>query len=1403
MLRAPFCLLCRALFARFLFVVFALSVSVSGAPQMETLGRGVVAIRTSSTQVYVGWRMLGTDSDAIAFNLYRSIGGAAATKVNPSPFTLTTDFRDTPGTTALASTVSYFVRPIVGGVEQAASAAFTLPANAPTQPFLSIPLQIPPGGTTPSGEVFTYTANDASPADLDGDGEYELVLKWEPSNAKDNSQGGYTGNVLLDAYKLDGTRLWRIDLGRNIRAGAHYTQFMVYDLDGDGRAELACKTAPGTLDGLGNPVLMGTDSASADYRNSSGYILTGPEYLTIFNGLNGAQLATTAYLPGRGTVSSWGDSYGNRVDRFIAGVAYLDGDLPSLIMCRGYYTQTHLVAWDWRGGALTRRWTFSAPNNTSYAGQGNHQLSVADVDADGRQEIIYGAMVVNDDGTGLHTTQLGHSDALHVSDFLPSRPGLEVFTPQENAASNGNIGTSFRDARTGELLWTTYGNTDVGRACMMDIDPRYPGAEAWASNNGNIYSAYGHVIAAKPSNMFQNFGVWWDADAQRELLDGTTVSDWNVSTSGRSNILTASTFGAASNNGTKSTPALSGDLLGDWREEIVWRKSDNSALLVFTTTISATDRRRTFLADPQYRVALAWQNVAYNQPPHPSFDVAATPAFWAGPATATWDSASALWSRGSTGLAAATTLQSGDQAILRSSSPLAITLSGVLTPGSLIVDSAAEVSVSGPGTIASSGTFNKAGTGLLRWSANATFNTTANLFAGRLLLNAGSRLTAPRLTVFPGAAAGGPGGLTGTLELQAGASFLLRSSGPLAVTGGVTAPAAGIITVSAAPGETLAPGTYSIITYTGALSAVPTFAWSGPGLAAVFDTSVGGLIRVTLTQTSVVGPDILSWTGTGGAAWDFTALNWNGQGGVTAFEDGDTVRFDDTSSLRAITLNTSVAPASITFDTTQNWTLSGTGAITGNASLTKSGSGSVALGTPNTHTGGTRLNAGTLVLSHANGLGAGPVTLAGGTLDTGSLTLPNANALVIEGSGRVIGGNGGGTHGIKAVSGDGVLTLEATNVFDLEGSLANFLGRVVFTGTNSFRFFGGSGSAFASFDLGTRSLNARSGSAFALGSLEGAASAWLGGASGTGNNAVVTYTVGANGRDTVYAGTIANGNAATWLVKTGTGRLLLTGNSTYTGNTTVSSGRLIVTGALGASNVTVASGATFGGATGGSLTFAAGSRLALCLSPDGANGPVAAGAATINGLVTVVTEDLGGTLEPGTYDVLTYTGTLGGTPLWAWAAPAGSALVATFNTATPGLVRMTLADPRSAFELWGDDLFGASALPAVAGPLADPDGDGIPNLLEYALAGDPLAADGTITPAIGVASGSGALTLSFARVSDPSLVYEVEASDSLASPNWTVIWSSTGSANSGGPVVVEDVVAAGSRSMRFLRLNVR
>src|SRR5215210_7884759 len=615
---------------------------------MENLGRGVVAVRQSSTEVYIGWRLLGTEYPTdIGFNLYRTTGSGAPVKLNPIPLTQTTDFTDTPG--AFAQPLTYTVRAVVNGTEQAASAGtYTLPANAPVRQYLSIPLQIPAPHTTPDGVSHTYSANDGTVADLDGDGEYEVIMKWEPDNSGlgDTNSTGWSSPTLVDAYKMNGTRLWRINLGINGRSGSHYTQLLAYDFDGDGKAELALKTADGTVDGTGNVI----GDANADWRAPSsspnwGRILTGPEYLTVFNGQTGAAMATTNFIPGRDPLNGWGgvggnggnDSIGTRADRPGIAVAYLDGQRPSLVFLRGFYGRSVMAAWDWRDGQLTSRWVFDSalspwinhpvtyPYTTNvsqlstFSGQGNHQLTVGDFDGDGKDEINIGSMAVNDDGSGLFSTGLRHGDALDSGDLIPSRPGLEVYGVHENENATvvwGTPGAAMYDAKTGQMIWTTAEGIDVGRGRAADIDPNYPGYEAWGAPGGLRRGDTGEVISAvAPPSV--NFVVWWDSDLTRELEDGISITKWNPATQSVTTLLTAT--GSASNNGTKSNPTLVGDILGDWREEVIWRTSDNTELRIYTTTDPATNRIYTLMHDRQYRESIAWQNNCYNQPPNPSF----------------------------------------------------------------------------------------------------------------------------------------------------------------------------------------------------------------------------------------------------------------------------------------------------------------------------------------------------------------------------------------------------------------------------------------------------------------------------------------------------------------------------------------------------------------------------------------------------------------------------------------------------------------------------------------------------------------------------------------------------------------------------------------------------------------
>ncbi|MCE0535150.1 rhamnogalacturonan lyase [Kineosporia rhizophila] len=567
----------------------AAKVTVAGH-QLETLGRGAISVRSGSDNL-ISWRLLATDAKTAAFDVYRD------GKLVKAGITGSTNYLDK----GAAAGATYTVK----------TGSETATVRNLSSGYLRVPIAKPAGGTTKDGVAYTYTANDASVADLDGDGEYEVVLKWDPTNAKDNSQSGYTGNVYVDAYELDGKRLWRIDLGKNIRAGAHYTQFQAYDYDGDGKAEVAMKTADGTKDGKGT--VIGT--ASADHRNSSGYVLTGPEYLTVFNGQTGAAAATVNYLPARGTVSSWGDKYGNRVDRFLAGTAYLSGSTPSLIEARGYYTRSVITAWDYKAGKLTQRWQFDSSKQTKpaeWAGQGNHQLSVADVDSDGKDEIVYGAMALDDNGKGLWTTKLGHGDALHVGDLIPSRAGLEVFKVNESKGSGP--ADYVADAATGKIITKSASCAcDTGRGVAADIWAGSPGAEQWSSSVDGTRDTAGKKIGSKPGST--NFLVFWDGDTSRELLDGNKISKW--SPTGETRLLTAA--GVHSNNSTKSTPALSGDILGDWREEVIWPESDDSALRIYSTPHQSSTRFVTLMHDSQYRVAVAWQNTAYNQPPHLSY----------------------------------------------------------------------------------------------------------------------------------------------------------------------------------------------------------------------------------------------------------------------------------------------------------------------------------------------------------------------------------------------------------------------------------------------------------------------------------------------------------------------------------------------------------------------------------------------------------------------------------------------------------------------------------------------------------------------------------------------------------------------------------------------------------------
>lgn len=561
---------------------------------VEHLDRGICAVNTGNGMM-VSWRFNADDYDNTEFNLYRDNNLIYTSSAGKA-----TSYLDAQGN----ANSKYRVDTLVNGNVISSDSCNLTSGNA----WLDIPLDIPTGGSD-----YSYTAGDCSVGDVDGDGTYEIFLKWDPTNAKDNSQSGISGNVYIDCYRLTGEKLWRIDLGKNIRAGAHYTQFLVTDFDCDGKAEMTCKTGDGTVDGTGKVI----GDASKDYRNEGGHILQGPEYYTLFDGATGAALDTVNYEYPRGEVSkkTWGDDYGNRCERYLGAVMYCDGVHPSAVSVRGYYTRMTAVAYDVVDKKLVKRWGYDTgydPSKPGY-GDGNHNCMPADVDGDGKQELMIGATALDDDGTILWCNEKGHGDAMHLSDLIPERPGQELWVCHEHVP----YGVSLIDAKTGEDIFHFDGDKDTGRCAAGNVYAGNPGSEFWGARPAkSTFDQNGNKINISPNSM--NFLIYWDGDLERELLDNITITKVNPKAQYGFDILLEAS-GCASCNGTKATPCLSADILGDWREELVLKTEDSKYLRIYCTPHQTDVRLTTLMHDVQYRTQVAGEQVAYNQPPHTSF----------------------------------------------------------------------------------------------------------------------------------------------------------------------------------------------------------------------------------------------------------------------------------------------------------------------------------------------------------------------------------------------------------------------------------------------------------------------------------------------------------------------------------------------------------------------------------------------------------------------------------------------------------------------------------------------------------------------------------------------------------------------------------------------------------------
>lgn len=632
--------------------------------KMEKLTRGLVAINTDSG-VYLSWRLFdsedtryGSADSNVDFNIYRD--GSLIDTVSD-----TTNYTDTTVGT------SYAVAPVIDGVEGEKCEAVSVMSDS----YFDIPLDVPEDETiydTSGNELYTasFFPADCSTGDVDGDGEYEIIIKWTSMEKDVGSPGtpAYSGTVRLAAYKLDGTKLWDndINLGRNIYSSAHTVQFLVYDFDLDGKAEVMCQTSLGSKDAkgiyvshsakddaavvsTGAKIVEFTDeqNESADYRNAGwGLITTGEEFLTVFSGETGEAIDTIDLPTARGNVLDWGDANdtaGNRVNRFIADVAYLDGEKPYAVYLRGYYfgkdnngrQRTSIAGISFDGERLSADYRFDTKSGQpgyyegayQYVGQGNHNCTVADVDNDGKDEFITGALCMqvddNNEFKPKWCTYLQHGDALHIGDYDPTITGLEFFTVHEDSGVNTLSGTditmdfgmSVINAETGEIIFHNGASSDTGRGMMANVGSGGFYQIIGASNAGNFQSNGGSDFTSISNGMSSNFRIFWDGDLYDELLDGTTVTSWN----GRNmpSIFTAD--GCVSINGTKSNPALQADLFGDWREELVYPTTAGTALRVFTTTTPTEYKIKTLMQDPVYRSGVAAEQTAYNQPPHVGF----------------------------------------------------------------------------------------------------------------------------------------------------------------------------------------------------------------------------------------------------------------------------------------------------------------------------------------------------------------------------------------------------------------------------------------------------------------------------------------------------------------------------------------------------------------------------------------------------------------------------------------------------------------------------------------------------------------------------------------------------------------------------------------------------------------
>ena len=1072
-----------ALFAVFLLATY--TTTLFAQRPMEKLDRSVVAQKVSNG-VYVNWRIPSDEWYNTAYKLYRD-----GTLIFTTSATGASNYLDASGTLSSKYTVSA----VRNGVETAQSSQASVLATS----YLEIPLRDLKG----LGKNFYYP-NDATAADLDGDGQYEIIVKRMRRDWTDTC----TDFTYFEAYKLDGTFLWAIDVGPNITMDVEIN-IAAFDFDGDGKAEVFMRSSDNTVFGLDinnqNGISVGDRNGDGytNYRQApfygiggDGFMNAGPEYLSLIDGMTGRELDWKNFIP-RGSSADWGDNYGHRANKFFFGAPYLDGKKPSLFIGRGIYTQTKMQTYDVVNKKLVARWSWESGNSSarqtgkwddspkSYFGNGYHNYTIADVDNDGRDEINWGSMAVDDDGRPLYSTELGHGDAQHYGDFDPYRKGQEMF-----ACNETKPGTNLRDAKTGDLLYRRTAASDVGRAGAGNITDSYKGVEVWG--NGVGLSATDKVELTH-FGVAENYCIYWDGDLCQELLDHTFNSSTGVGTgkitkfNGYGNIPTLLSADAYSCNYTKGTPCLQADIIGDWREEAIWWRPDSLALRVYTSPYQTTNRIYTLMHDHQYRQAICWQMCGYNQPPHPSYYLGSefpTPI----PAKSTngklvfmgnsadLDASSANFVSGDdaqgilAGTGTAVAFSNGSSILLdEHSASKTLNLKENLQPELLMIAGNDDYTISGTGILSGSMILDKTGEGTLNMTGNHTYTGKTDIWEGNMYFT--GTLSSP-VTVrrHAGFAAKGtltdkliteynaqvyPGGkaiadtlkIKGNLNFVTGAKLVFDLSDNPAVPDVVATRSSktndflqvdGILIIGNSAviainqiADSLTSGKYLLGKFnsvSGNISGITVQGVGGKKATLSYDSSSKELF-LTIVGTRNAGAVV--WAGKTGNIWDVAkSTNWTKDGFTDFFVNTDSVRFDNNGNIRTITLNDSVYVSDIHIENSaaKPYILNGTGSINGNASFTKNGTGIITLNTRNSFTGKVTVNEGTLVLKYLpsainnGGIGTNITDPAYFTLkDSAFLQLVTANEQTSRG--LTLAGTAGGNINVSANTyWDGLIT---------------------------------------------------------------------------------------------------------------------------------------------------------------------------------------------------------------------------------------------------------------------------------------------------------------------------------------------------------------------------------------------